>query len=185
MAARQSYQVQGITGGDVVVPPGVGRTIYPCFMPEWLETSRTSRMAMIGVVQVPDPTGRPRQLVVEMTGMITMSMEGALLKLSHVSRDLAARPGEPFNVRLRLSRSVKLPEPARLELKIAADQAGLFSAEPIVVPLGQEEVTYRVVPSADPRLAGLRTIVIRATVLQDGHLPAVSESKVSVEFPAR
>ena len=47
MAAQQSYQVQGITGRDVVVPPGVTRTVYPCFMPEWLETSRTSRMAMI------------------------------------------------------------------------------------------------------------------------------------------
>src|SRR5439155_26910146 len=47
MAARQSYQVQGITGSDVLVPPGVTKTVYPCFMPEWLETARTSRMAMI------------------------------------------------------------------------------------------------------------------------------------------
>lgn len=183
-AARQSYQVQGITGGDVKVPPGVERTIYPCFMPEWLETSRTSRMGMIGVVQVPDPTGRVRHLVVELTGFITMSMEGALLKLSHTSRDLVARPGEPFNVHLRLTRSPKLPEPARLELKLPEDLAGLFSADEVVVLPGQDEVDFRITPAADPRLSGIQSIVVRATVLQDGYLPAVSETTVSVEFPS-
>ena len=58
MAAQQSYQHQGIKGSDVMVPPGVGRTVYPCFMPEWLETTRTSRMAVIAVARVPDPKGR-------------------------------------------------------------------------------------------------------------------------------
>lgn len=183
-AARQSYQVQGITGGEVKVPPGVELTIYPCFMPEWLESSRTSRMGTIGVAQVPDPTGRIRHLVVEMTGFITMTMEGALLKLSSVSRDLVVRPGEPFDVHLRLSRSPKLPEPARLELKLTEDQAGLFSAEEAVVAPGQEEFVLRITPGTDPRLAGVQTVVIRATALQDGYLPAVSEAKVTVEFPA-
>lgn len=183
MAARQSYQVQGITGQDVRVPPGAGHAIYPCFMPEWLETSRTSRMAMIGTVQVADPTGRTRHLVVEMTGMITMSIEGALLKLSHASRDLAARPGQPFDVRLRISRSAKIPEPARIELRLPDELAGLFSAEPLVVPPGQEEALLQITPAADTKLTGLHTLVIRATVLQNGYLPAVSETKVSVEFP--
>jgi len=182
-SARQSYQVQGITGGEVHVPPGVERTFYPCFMPEWLETSRTSRMGMIAVVQVPDPTGRTRHLVVEMTGFITMSMEGALLKLAHTSRDLVARRGEAFDVHLRLTRSPKLPEPAKIELQLSEEQAGLFAAEPLTLLPGQEEVAWRITPAADPRLAGLQTIVVRATVLQDGHLPAVSETRVEVEYP--
>jgi hypothetical protein len=181
-SAKQSYQVQGITGGEVKVPPGVDRTPFPCFMPEWLETSRTSRMGVIGVVQVPDPTGKMRHLVVEMTGFITMGMEGALLKLSHTSRDLVARPGEPVDVPLRVTRSPKLPEPAKLELKLSEDQASLLTAEPVVVLPGQEEVVFRVIPVADSRLAGLQMIVIRATVLQDGHLPAISETRVPVEF---
>jgi hypothetical protein len=183
-SAKQSYQVQGITGGEVQVAPGVERTIYPCFMPEWLETSRTSRMGMIAVVQVPDPAGRIRHLVAEMTGFITMSMEGALLKLSRTSRDLVARPGEPFDVHLRLTRSPKLPEPAKIELKLSEDQAGLFTAEPLTLLSGQEEAALRIVPAADPRLSGLQTLVIRATVLQEGHLPAVSETVVEVEFPS-
>ncbi|MGE5193945.1 MAG: PPC domain-containing protein, partial [Deltaproteobacteria bacterium] len=181
-SAKQSYQVQGITGGEVKVPPGVERTTFPCFMPEWLETSRTSRMGMIAVVQVRDPSGKIRHLVAEMTGFITMSMEGALLKLSHTSRDLVARPGEPFDVHLRLTRSPKLPEPARVDLNLSEDQASLFAAEPVTLLPGQEEVDFRVTPAAGPRLAGLQALVIRARVLQDGHLPAISETHVDVEF---
>lgn len=184
MAARQSYQVQGITGHDVRVPPGVERAVFPCFMPEWLETTRTSRMAMIAVVEVPDAAGRPRQLVADMTGMITMSLEGALLKLSAMSRDLVARPGEPFEVALKVSRSSQIAESARLELKLSDDQAGLYSAEPVVMPYGQDEIRFRIVPAADGRLKGLQTLRIRATALQEGWLPAISEAQVPVEFPS-
>src|SRR5207249_3109957 len=73
MSAAQAYQRQGITGPEVVVPPGVGRTIYPCFMPEWLETSRTSRMMLIAVARVADPRGQVRHVVNAMDGRITMS----------------------------------------------------------------------------------------------------------------
>src|SRR5262249_46650212 len=93
MAAQQSYQVQGITGGDVVVPPGVSQTIYPCFMPEWLETSRTSRMGMIAVARVPDPKGKVRWAANEITGFITMTMEGALLKVSAEDSEIMVPAG--------------------------------------------------------------------------------------------
>src|SRR5262245_3458783 len=153
-------------------------------MPEWLETSRTSRMGIIGVVQVPDAAGKTRHLVVEMTGFVTMGMEGALLKLTPLSRDLVARPGQPISVHLRLTRSPKLPDPANVQCKLPEDLATHVSAQPAGVPPGQEEVDYRSVPSTDARLAGLQTITLRATVLQDGRWPAVSETRVPVEFSA-
>jgi hypothetical protein len=180
MAARQSYQVHGITGGDVVVPPGVGRTIYPCFMPEWLETSRTSRMGMIGVARVPDPKGNIRYVVNEMTGFITMTMEGALLKLSHENRDLAIAPGQPFEVRLKVLRLAKLAEPVRLELRLPEELTGQLKAEPMMVPVGKEDAVLRITPAV--ALRGEHSFTIRATALQDGKYPAISETSVSVEF---
>lgn len=182
MAARQSYQVQGITGGDMRVPPGVQRTIYPCFMPEWLETSRTSRMAMIAVVQAPDPRGTIRHLVVELEGMVTMSMEGALLKVSNDVRDLTVRAGDSFTVPVTISRSVELTEPVRLELQLVDELAGFVKAEPVDVPASQSETSFRIV--TDPRLVGERVVMIRATVLRAGNLPVVSETRVPVEFVA-
>ncbi len=185
MAARQSYQVQGITGGDVLVPPGATKTIYPCFMPEWLETSRTSRMAMIAVVQVPDPKGTVRHLVVELEGMVTMSMEGALLKVSNGVRDLTVKPGEAFTVRVKVARSATLAEPVKLELRLPEELAGAWKAEPVIVPANQDEAAFVIVAGTEARLKGEHTLTIRGTAMQSGNLPVVSETTVQVEVVAK
>lgn len=180
MAAQQSYQVQGITGGDVVVPPGVGRTIYPCYMPEWLETSRTSRMGMIGVARVPDPKGKVRHLVGEIAGFITMTMEGALLKVSAENNDLTVPEGKPFDVRLKVARLTKLKEPARLELLLPKSLAGQLDAKPILVGEKTESAEMRITPASS--LRGLHTITIRATAMKEGKYPVISETSVTVDF---
>ncbi len=183
MAARQSYQMQGATGRDVTVPAGVTRTAFPCYMPEWMETSRTSRMGISAVVKVPDPRGTVRHLVAPVTGFVTMTMEGAMLKLSHEGRELASRPGQSLTVRLRIARSAKLPEPVRLELLPSEELPGLLKAEPIVVPAGLAEVDYRIAITNDPRLTGDQTFTIRATAMQPGNLAVISETTVQVAFP--
>jgi hypothetical protein len=180
MAAQQSYQVQGITGGEVKVPPGVTRTIYPCFMPEWLETTRTSRMGMVGVARVADPKGRVRYLVGEITGFITMTLEGALMKVSADDADLVLPAGRPFDVRVKVSRLTKLAEPVRLELQLPEEVAGRLAADPVTVPVGKESAIVRITPAAD--LRGPCSFTIRGTALQDRRYPAVSEAAVSVEF---
>jgi hypothetical protein len=180
MAAQQSYQVQGITGGDVIVPPGVKQTIYPCFMPEWLETTRTSRMGMVGVAKVADPRGRIRYQVNEITGFITMTMEGALLKVSAADHDQVVPPGKPFDVHVKVLRLAKLAEPVRLELQLPEALAGKLKADPIVVAVGKEEAVLRIMPMMP--LTGVHTFAIRATALQNGKYLVVSETPVSVEF---
>ena len=182
MAGRQSYHQQGIRGDDLVVPPGVGRIPYPVFMPEWLETSRTSRMILIGVAQVPDPRGNLRWLVSNMEGRITMSVEGALMKVSHEAGELRVRPGGSFDVPLVLSRSPKLPESAEIELIVPEELAGLLSAQPVVLSGDATTGVLRIATIADAQLLGEHLLTVRATVLQHGYLPAVSECEVTVEF---
>src|SRR5262249_55650243 len=116
MAAQQSYQVQGISGPDFPVPPGATRAFYPCFMPEWLETSRTSRMILIAVVKVPDPRGNVRHLVTDVYGRITMSIEGHLLKLTAHAPELTVQPGKEILLPIKIARSPRLTEPVKLEL---------------------------------------------------------------------
>jgi lysophospholipase L1-like esterase len=178
MASRQSYQVQGITGGEVVVPPGTPRAVYPCFMPEWLETSKTSRMAIIAVVKIADPRANVRHSVVLIEGQVTMTMEGALLKVSHQGRELTAQAGSTFVAHLRIARSARLPEPVRLELRPPEELAGTFKADAIVVPAGQADVDFPIRIAADPRAAGEQTLTIRGTAMQPGNLPVVSETAV-------
>jgi hypothetical protein len=180
MAATQSYQVQGITGGDVIVPPGVKETLYPCYMPEWLETTRTSRLGMIGVARVADPKGKVRYQLNEITGFVTMTMEGALLKVSTDDRELTVPSGRPFDVHVKVSRLAKLAEPARVELRLPEELASKLTAEPISVPAGKEDVILRITPAA--ALQGMHTLSIRATVLQQGKYPAVAEAQLQVDF---
>ena len=182
-AARQSYQVQGITGRDHIVPPGVVKTAFPCFMPEWLETSRTSRMGIMAEVKVPDPKGNIRHLIAPIAGFVTMTMEGALLKLSCVDEEVLARPGEPFVVKVRLARSPRLTDSVKLELRAGDESASFLKAQPIVVAPGQAEAEFKIewVPGSKP-ISGEHTITIRGTTMLAGNLPVVSETSVRLTF---
>ena len=131
MAARQDRIRQGITGPDLSVPPGVSRFAYPCYMPEWLETSRTSRMTLITSAQLKDPRGNLRWVVADADGRITMSIEGALLKVSQSLGEMTVKPGADFEVPVKVSRSAKLPEAVRLELQVPEELAGMVKAEPV------------------------------------------------------
>ncbi len=178
MAAQQSYQVQGISGPEFPVHPGATRAFYPCFMPEWLETSRTSRMILIAVTKVPDPKGNVRHLVTEIHGRITMSIEGNLLKVSAHANDLTIQPGRELLLPIRIARSPKLAEPVKLELVLPESLQGLLRMEPLTVQPGHSEASLRITTTNDPRLTGEHSFTIRATAIQPGNLRVVSEATV-------
>ena len=178
-AARQSYQVQGITGRDLVVPAGAVAAAYPCFMPEWLETIRTSRMGIVSEVKIADPKGVVRTLVAPIDGFITMTMEGALLKLSS-DPEVAVKPGEPIVVKVKLARSPRLTEPVKLELIVPEELASALKLDPVVANNGQAEVEVRIAVLDPMRLAGEPAIGIRGTAIQAGNLKVVSEAAIKV-----
>ena len=166
----------------MTVPTGVTKMHYPVFMPEWLETIRTSRMILNAVAKVPDPKGNIRNLVNRMDGRITMSVEGALLKISPGPGELRVRAGESFDLPLKVLRSAKLDKPVRLEARLVGETEGLLRAESIEVAPNLDRVSMRVESENDQRLLGEQTIRIRATALQAGDLPVVSEVTVPVLF---
>ena len=149
-------------------------------MPEWLETSRTSRMAMTGLAKVHDPRGKLRYIANDMTGFITMTMEGALLKVSAEEREVQAVPGQSFDVQLKISRLTKLAEPVRLELLLPDELAGLLKAEAVIVPVGKESAVLHLIPAVT--LRGTHTFTIRATAIQEGKYPVISETSVTLEL---
>ena len=184
MSAAQSYQRQGITGPDVVVPADAVRAFYPCFMPEWLETTRTSRMELIGVVKVPDAKGKTRYLVTPMSGRITMSIEGSILRVA-APRELTIKPGETAEIPVAVLQSAKLAVPVRLELKLPEELAGMFKADAVTVAPGQTTAVFKITRAKDARFDGEAAVTIRGTALQDGRYAVVSEAGVTVECPAK
>ena len=185
MSAQQSYQRQGITGPDMTVAANIDRAFYPCFMPEWLETTRTSRMELIGVVKVPDAKGKLRYLATPMSGRITMSIEGSILKVATGMKELKIKPGETIAIPVSVLRSAKLAVPVQLELILPEELAGLLTAELATVAIGQTAAPFKITCAKAAKVDGEWLVTIRGTALQDGKYAVVSEATVSVQILAK
>ncbi len=184
MAANQSRHRQGINGPIVTVPADAGTALYPCFMPEWLATDRTTRMIVLGMARVADPKGKLRFVTQAANARITMILEGALLKVSHSANELTVRPGSTFDVPITISRSVKLGTPVTVSLDVPTELKGAIECQPVVVKADQTSTKLRIRASADTRLLGRWPLTIKATTMQSGRWLVMSQTEVSVEFSA-
>ncbi len=184
-ASTQSRQRRGIDGPALVVPAGAIKAKYPVFMPEWLETSQTARMNLIGIVEVPDPKGNKRYVTGAMEGQIVMSMEGGLLKTSHDPQERRVQLGGTIDIPVRVSRTVKLQVPLKVEVMPDPDFPELFESEPVNLPVDQSSALFKIRVANVTQAGRERSVIIRATGLQDGQWPAVSETRVLLVLESR
>jgi hypothetical protein len=180
MTSKQQRHRQGLASDEYIVPPGITRVDYPIFVPEWMETTKTSRMILNGVVKATDPRGTIRTLVSKMEMRIGILPEGALLKLSHSGVETTATPGGEVHIPLTLSRAPELQGPIRLELIASESQSGLISAEPITLTADRNDATLAIRLGTDPRICGEQSFLIRATAQKEGRWPVVSETTAIV-----
>lgn len=180
MAARPDRVSQGIYGADVTVPTGAGQTVFPLFLPEWVQTDRTSRIVLNTVVQVPDGQGNLRHLVNRMDKRITMNVEGAFLKVAAVGREFSMSGGA-VEIPVKLLRSPKLSEPVKLLL--ADGPAGdLFRAEPVTLaPASPDAAVLKVAAARDDVPPGEHVLTLEARTLRDGY-PVISRTEVFVRI---
>ena len=181
MAGTQQRHRQGIRGSVVAVGPEVKKLSYPVFLPEWLETTRTSRIGLIAIAQIPDPKGKIRYVQAAMDGQITMSIEGAMLKLLHPSEELVVPIGAPFELTLKLAQSNKLKEPVNLELIIPDEIKGLVTFSPMVWPTNSDTLKIKVATKPEAKMVGQWVLTARVTTQFEKH-PVVSETGIEVEF---
>jgi hypothetical protein len=114
-----------------------------------------------------------------MDGFIVMSLEGALLKLTHEQQEYVAAPGSTIEIPLKVSRTVKLPVAADVVLVGNGEKGSVFAAEPIQLPPSTNQHSLKLKIAADAK-PGLHFATIRATAMQDGKWPAVSETTVGI-----
>ena len=181
MTSQQGRVRQGIRGPDIMVPPGAERVLYPVFLPEWLETSRTSRMVVNGVAKVTDPRGQTRYSLSKQKTRMGFLPVGALLKLTAEGQEFQVGAGEQLAVPLNIHRTPQLDEPVRLELR--HDESGSsFASDIAVVPPGNNKATFSVTANADIQ-PGDYEPTVRATAMKDGKLAVVSETTIFVRVP--
>lgn len=181
MAGAQQRHRQGIRGPAFTVAPNVGKVLYPVTLPEWLETTRTSRIGLVAMAKIPDPKGTPRWVLTPMDGQVTMSVEGALMKLSRGADEITVACGQGVDVPLKLARSPHLTGAVKVELIVPPELKGLVSAAPLEWPADTPTAVLKLTTKDDPKLTGVRTLTVRATATRQGY-PVVSETEVEVEF---
>lgn len=180
--ANQQRVRQGITGPDFVAPADATRVEYPVFLPEWLETTKTSRIILNGVAKTPDPKGNVRHLLNKMELRIGMLPVGAILKVAPDAEDLQVHGNEPFEIPIHLTRSSELSEPASVELVVPVELSKRLSAAPLVVTATDSKIALKVAPGREGFPTAETPLTIRATVLRGGKWPVVTETTCRAEF---
>ena len=177
MTSRQGRHRQGIHGPELKVPPGVERILYPIFLPEWLETTRTSRLSLNGVAKISDGKGNIRYSLVRQKTRMGFLPGGALLKLACGETEIEAKAGAVLQVPLTLNRAKGLTETALIELLQDETSDGV-TAKPITVGTTRKFEFPVTLPSANVQPE--YKVTVRATVQKNGNLPTVSQTSVIV-----
>jgi SpoU rRNA methylase family enzyme len=182
MKSQQGRYRMGIWGPIVDVGAEITDVAYPCFMPEWLATDRTSRMVVLGFGEVIDPQGQVRYVGVAADARITMILEGALLKVTPLQVELAGVPGQLIELPVKIVRSSKLQTAVTIDLELDDELAELLEYEPLILGVNQTEGVLKVQSLNSRLLRGIIPFTIRATTLQFGNLPVKSVQDYDVFF---
>ena len=185
MTAKQQRHRQGMASDEFTVEPGERRVEYPIFVPEWMETTKTSRMILNGAAKVPDPKGNIRTLLARMELRIGVLPEGALMKLGHVEKELACKIGEEVKIPLTLSRAKELTEDVRVELVSTGLPAGMMTAQAVSPKPDESEIVVSLNLASDAQFIGEQNVTFRATALKDGKWPVISETSVLLVVSAK
>ncbi len=208
MTSKQQRHRQGLASGEFTIEPGATRIEYPIFVPEWMETTKTSRMIVNGTTRVPDPQGNVRTLVQRMELRIGVLPQGALLKVTHAAVEPVVAAGGEVEIPILVSRAPELREPVRVDIRpadgahpadgtfaspaltivagkptlnAAAASPERLDAVPLELPAGQDAARLKVRVPADTTHRGQREWIIRASTLRDGRWPVVSEATLVIE----
>ena len=180
MTSKQGRHRQGISGPELMVTPDQNRVLYPVYLPEWLETTRTSRMVVNGVAQVKDAQGNVRYSVSRQKTRMGFLPTGALLKVSADQTEFEAAPGQTISIPISIDRSVQLTESVELEI-VTDGQPPAAHAERCT--LSPEVTQHDFAVKVETLPTDETWLTIRATLLRGGTLPVIAETRVLVARP--
>ncbi len=182
MTAKQQRHRQGLASDEFVVEPTATRVEYPIFVPEWMETTKTSRMILNGRITLADPQGNVRTLLQRMQLRLGILPEGALMKLAHAPAEYQAPRGGTLALPLTIARTLDFREPVRIELVTTEAQAGLVTAQPLTLSPTDTQATLTLQFKDVPRAVRELSLLIRATADQPNRGLVRSETTVTVDL---
>jgi hypothetical protein len=179
MHSKQGRHRQGIRGPEMVIKPDEDRILYPVFLPEWLETTRTSRMVVNGVAKIADPKGRVRYSSSKLVTRIGFLPTGAMLKIDSPMKEFELSSAAGFEYPIQIRRGPGLRGPIKLELVNEPETGPVFRASSVTVDASESQATLAVTPPDDGIVSRVLTLKVRATAQWNGH-PVIAETTLTV-----
>jgi hypothetical protein len=179
MHSKQGRHRQGIRGPEMTIKPGSDRVHYPVFLPEWLETTRTSRMVVNGVTQVADPKGRVRYLSSKLVTRIGFLPTGAMLKIESAKPEIELSSSGSFEFPVDILRADKFSGPVHVELVHETAATKAFSAASVKVDEKSRQAVLRVTVSDGQVVDRVTKLKARATGMWNGH-PVIAVTTLTV-----
>jgi hypothetical protein len=182
MTAKQQRHRQGLASDEMVIAPDAQRVDYPIFVPEWMETTKTSRMILNGRVTQPDPKGNVRTLLQRMELRLGILPEGAMMKLAHAPAEYAVVAGSELTIPLSIARIAEFRESVKVELVSNDLTANTITAEPITLSPTDSQTMMKIRFAESVTPVAEHALLIRATAQQPGRGLVKSETTVLVEI---
>ena len=179
MAAKQGRHRQGIRGPEMTITPYQKRILYPVFLPEWLETTRTSRMVVNGVTKVADPAGRIRYSSSKLVTRLGFLPTGAMLKIESPLKELDLTSKSEFEYPINVLRASGLSGAITLELVRNSASAEVFTAEAVSISESTTVATLKLNRVPDVAVARALPLRIRATGNWNAY-PVIAETTLIV-----
>jgi len=179
MAAKQGRHRQGIRGPEMTVAPDQNRILYPVFLPEWLETTRTSRMVVNGVTKIADPAGRIRYSSSKLVTRLGFLPTGAMLKIESPLKELNLTSKSEFEYPINVRRASGLSGPITLELVRNSDSPEAFTSDSVSIGEATPVATLRL--NRVPEVSVTRVLPLRIRAIGSwNEYPVIAETSLAV-----
>jgi hypothetical protein len=163
----------------MTITPYQKRILYPVFLPEWLETTRTSRMVVNGVTKVADPAGRIRYSSSKLVTRLGFLPTGAMLKIESPLKELDLTSKSEFEYPINVLRASGLSGAITLELVRNSASAEVFTAEAVSISESTTVATLKLNRVPDVAVARALPLRIRATGNWNAY-PVIAETTLIV-----
>lgn len=180
-AEQQIRHLQGVTGGEVLVPPGETVFNYPIKLAPWMQPARTSRSIVMAVADVTDEQGKKHKVSYtsgEQADQIIVLVTTGNLSVDLTPKSVFAQAGKTIPLKIQIGRGKNMAGPVRVRLDVPEHIHGI-TAQDVVIPPGETEVTMHL-NFADGEIGPFNMpLKVLALAKRDGH-PYTAEGKIDV-----
>jgi len=182
LADRQMRHLQGVSGPEIIVPPGGNTFEFAVSLPPWMETGRTARACVVAEGTITDFDGSKHMVSftsVAQNEQIIAVVEPGRLDIEAGRASFLATPGKTLTIPVHVTRGKSLGGPVKVELVLPAHLRSLV-ADPIVVPANQENGSLSIHFPAHLPGPFNAPVVLRATIMERGE-PVVAGTNVDIQ----